>query len=101
MTMIDRAESTMTENQMLTDRNPDLMPGYMFKPEAAKYLLTTERKISLYVKYGLLRYAKFGKNYVFRKEWLDQFAEDWTGYDLSNEEKIRYSINARRWKGTH
>ncbi len=98
MTMVKTADSLLVNDPIVSDRNPDLMPGYMFKPEAAKYLRTTERKISLFVKYGLLRFAKFGKNYCFKREWLDQFAEEWTGYDLSNEEKVRYSINVRKWK---
>ena len=85
---------------MATDRN-DLDKNYLFKDESAKYLRTTERKISLYIRYGLLKYTKFGKNYVIKKEWLDEFAEQWSGYDLSNERKIRASINAKRWKEKH
>lgn len=82
------------------DRN-DLESSYLFKDEAAKYLRTTERKISLYIHFGLLKYTKFGKNYVIRKEWLDEFAENWSGYDLSNESKIRLAISGRKWKENH
>lgn len=86
---------------MTATENTDLNPAYLFKNESAKYLRTTERKISLYIRYGLLRYAKYGKNYVIRKDWLDEFAEQWSGYDLSNEDKIKLAINARKWKVKH
>ena len=79
----------------------DLHPEYMYADDAAKYLLTTERKISLYRRNGLLKYGKLGKNYVFKKSWLDEFMEQWSGYDLSNESKIKYAINVRKWKNSH
>ena len=85
----------------LLDKKSDLMPEYMFKDETAVYLRTTERKISMYIKYGLLRYTKFGKNYVVKKSWADEFADTWSGYDLSNESKIKFAIKSKQWKDTH
>lgn len=81
--------------------NEDLNREYMFASDAARYLQTTERKISLYRRKGLLKYGKLGKNYVFKKSWLDEFMEQWSGYDLSNESKIKYAINAQKWKDSH
>ena len=81
--------------------NNDLKPEYMFQKESAEYLQTTERKIALFRKHGLLKHAKLGKNYVYRKEWLNQFMEDWSGYDLSNEDKIKLAINSREWHRKH
>lgn len=79
----------------------DLKPCYLFGDEAAKYLRTTERKISLYRRTGLLKYCKLGKHYVYRTQWLDDFMESWNGYDLSSEKAIRYAIDAKRWKANH
>lgn len=82
----------------MDSREQELMPEYMFGEEAAQYLQTTPRKISLYRRYGLLRYGKLGKNYVYKKSWLDDFMDAWSGYDLSNEEAVRLAINVKRWK---
>lgn len=79
----------------------DLKPGYWFASEAAVYLNSTERKISLYRRYGLLKYAKFGKNFVYRQSWLDDFAEAWSGYDLSNEQKVKCAIAEKKWRKAH
>lgn len=79
----------------------DLKPEYMFAEDASKYLMTTTRKIALYRQYGLLKYSKLGKHYTYKKSWCDQFMEEWSGYDLSNEAKIRESINAKNWRTKH
>lgn len=79
----------------------DLVPGYMFVEEAAAYLRTTTRKISLFRRLGLMRFGKYGKNYVFRKEWLDQFAEEWEGYDLSSEKAVKLAIREKEWRMKH
>ena len=79
----------------------DLSREFMFGKEASEYLRTTTRKIALYRRYGLLKSAKYGKNYVYKKAWLDDFADEWAGYDLSNEARIRLAINSRKWKEKH
>ena len=79
----------------------ELMPDYMFAEGASAYLQTTTRKIALYRKYKLLKYGKLGKNYVYKKSWLDDFMEEWAGYDLSNETAVRLAINGKRWKEKH
>lgn len=79
----------------------DLQPEYMRGKEASEYLLTTERKLALYRKYGLLRWSKFGKNFVYKKSWLDDFAETWACHDLSSEKAVRLAINSRKWKEKH
>ena len=79
----------------------DLMPGYMFGSEAAAYLRTTERKISLFRRYGLLKSCRLGKGYLYRREWLDAFAESWADYDLSSESAIRLAIKSKEWKKNH
>lgn len=90
----------MTERQ--TNKHyRDLFPDYMLGPEAAKYIRTTERKISLYRRYKLLEAGKLGKNYVYRKEWLDEFMEEWKGYNLNNEEDVKLAIKEKDWKRKH
>lgn len=79
----------------------DLKPEYMFADDASKYLMTTTRKIALYRQTGLLKFAKLGKNYVYKKTWLDEFMETWSGYDLSNADRIRSAINERNWRAKH
>lgn len=76
----------------------DIIEEYMFADQASVYLKTTERKISLYRRQGLLRFSKLGKNYIYRKEWLDDFMEAWAGYDLSNEKQIALAIKSKEWR---
>ena len=84
----------------MTSRTDDvLVPGNMFAEEAAEYLRTTTRKISLYRRCGLLRYCKLGKNY--KVSWLDEFMEAWSGYDLSNESAVKLAIKEKQWRQTH
>ena len=82
-------------------KKEELMPEFMFADEASEYLCTTERKISLYRRYGLLKWSRLGKNYVYKKSWLDAFMEEWAGFDLSNEQAVRLAINAKKWKESH
>ena len=79
----------------------DLVPEFLLAPEAARYLRCTTRKVSLYRRYGLLKSARYGKNYVYKKSWLDAFADEWSGTDLSSEEKIRLALNSKNWKEKH
>ena len=85
----------------MTRQKENLNSEFMFAPAAAEYLLSTVRKISLYRRYGLLKWCKFGKNYVYRKEWLDEFSKTWGGYDLSNEEKVKQAIRSKEWEKKH
>ena len=75
--------------------------NYLFAEEAAQYLRTTTRKISLYRRYGLLKSGKLGKSYLYKKEWLDQFMHDWIGYDLSNESMVQLAIKRKEWEQKH
>lgn len=75
--------------------------NYLFAEEAAQYLRTTTRKISLYRRYGLMKSARLGKNYVYRKSWLDEFMDAWHGYDLSNESRVKLAINRKDWERKH
>lgn len=77
------------------------MTEYMFGEEAAEYLHTTERKISLYRRYKLLKFGKLGKNFIYKREWLDEFMNDWIGYDLSNEKMVKLAINRKEWNRKH
>ena len=76
----------------------NLVPGYMFAPAAAEYICTTERTIGLFRRYKLLKAGKLGKNYVYRKEWLDEFMETWAGYDLSNETAVKLAVKEKEGK---
>ncbi len=90
-------------NDEKTSSNNDqkLRLDYLYAKDASEYLHTTTRKIALYRKYRLLKYSKLGKNYVYRKVWLDDFMETWAGYDLSNEDNVRLAIRAKEWKTNH
>lgn len=79
----------------------DLKPGYIFRSEAAAYLNTTERKLGLFQKYGLLKAGKLGKNFCYKIAWLDSFMETWAGYDLGTEEKIKAAISEKTWRDKH
>lgn len=108
-------EAITAENTSISDNAPnqskapirkltkeeDLMPEYMFAPESAKYLKTTTVKIALFRKYGLLKWSKLGKNFCYKREWLDQFMNEWSGYDLSNERAIKLAVNSKKWKVSH
>lgn len=79
----------------------DLKPEYLLLEDAAAYLNTTSRKIALFRKYGLLRACKFGKNYCYKRSWLDDFADAWANFDLSNESKIQLAISEKQWREKH
>lgn len=79
----------------------ELNNEYVYQKDASQYLRCTERKIALYRKYGLLKSGKLGKNYVYKKSWLDSFMEEWSGFDLSNEEKIKLAIHSKEWHKNH
>ena len=85
------------ENKLIED----LVPGYLLQEGAANYLCTTERKIALFRKYKLLKATRLGKSYVYRREWLDDFMEQWAGFDLSNEARIRAAISEKAWREKH
>lgn len=78
-----------------------LSPEYFYGDAAARYLNSTERKLALFRKYGLIRWSKLGKSYCYRKLWLDQFMEEWSGYDLSNEANIQLAVRSKEWKVKH
>ena len=74
---------------------------FMLPEEAGAYLRVTDRKVSLYRRYGLLKWARLGRNFVYKREWLDEFMNEWCGYDLSSEKAIRLAVNSRKWKEAH
>ena len=71
---------------------------YFTQEEAAEYLHTNSRKIGLYRRNKLIKYGKLGKKYIYRKEWLDDFMTEWSGYDLSNREAMFNSMALKAWK---
>ena len=79
----------------------DLKSEYMFQKDAALYLHCTQRKLALYRKYGMLKSGKLGKNYVYKRTWLDEFMCEWANFDLSNEEKIKLAIHSKEWHKSH
>ena len=74
----------------------DIKSEYMDGEASAKYLHTTPRKIALYRRYGLLKYAKLGKSFLYRREWLDDFMEEWAGFNISSEFYLQIAIASRR-----
>lgn len=73
----------------------------LLNEEAAQYLCTTERNLAVLRKYELIKYAKCGKRFIYQREWLDQFLNEWAGYDLSNEANIKFAIHSKAWKEKH
>lgn len=71
---------------------------YFTQEEAADYLHTTARKIGLYRRRHLLRFGRLGKQFIYKKQWLDDFMEEWSGYDLSNAEKVTLAIAIKHWR---
>lgn len=79
----------------------DLMPGFMFEEEARDYMRASRRALPLWRKLGILKALKHGRSYVYRREWLDSFADEWRGYDLSNETAVLASIALKEWRNKH
>ncbi len=86
---------------MKTERPEDLNPEYMTLQEAAHYIRASERKIPLFRKYGMLKFTRFGRSFVYKKSWCDDFSEEWAGYDLGNERKIQAAIAEKAWRKKH
>lgn len=82
-------------------RDPDLKPEFYGLEESAYYLNCSDRLIPLFRKYKLLKSIKFGRHFVYKRSWLDQFAEEWAGYDLSSEHAILSAINEKEWRKKH
>ena len=79
-------------------RPTDLVQGYFLLPEAAAYLRMSKRMIPILRKYGLIPAIRYGRNFVYRREDLDLFAREWSGYDLRNERKIQAAIAEKAWR---
>ena len=73
----------------------------MTSEDASAYLGTTSRNLALLRKYNLVKFAKCGKRFMYRKDWLNQFLDEWVGYDLSSEGNIKLAINGKKWKEKH
>ena len=82
-------------------RNPDLKKEYLEGDEAARYLRISPRKLPTLRKYRMLKFCKFGRSFVYKKSWLDQFAEDYAGFDLSNEDTIATAAAVKAWEAKH
>lgn len=80
---------------------PAVQPQYMDSEKASQYLCIPIRKLNLYRSEGLIKAVRCGKGYLYRQSWLDQFMEDFAGYDVSNREKIRQAINEKKWRAAH
>ncbi|MBQ6452708.1 MAG: hypothetical protein IJJ29_12390 [Solobacterium sp.] len=76
-------------------------PEYLNKKEAAAYICSTVKKIALFRKEGMLKFSKLWNEYIYKKYRLDDFMEQWAGYDLSNPEKIRAAVRLKEWKKRH
>ena len=85
----------------IIERNPDLKPGYYEGREAAQYLRISPRRLPLLRKYGLLKYIKLGRSFIYKREWLDSFMEDYAGYDLTSTEDIMNAAALRAWRLKH
>ena len=84
-----------TVNIKPNEETRQLLPEYLDKKQAAEYGRTTTKKLALFRKYGLLKYAKVGQEYIYKKAWIDEFYNTWSCYDLSNEERIRAAIQVK------
>lgn len=74
---------------------------YLDSHETADYGCLNQRMLPIYRKYGMLKFAKLGRSFIYKKSWIDEFMETWAGVDLSNEEKIREAVAFRQWELKH
>lgn len=58
--------------------------------EAEKYVGFDRTYFSLFRKYGLLQGSKVGKYWKYDEEELNDFIRDIRGYELENEESIKF-----------
>lgn len=63
--------------------------GFYDTKELAQAWKISKARIGELRKYGLLGYIKVGRNYIHRKEDIDQFWHDYNGFDLSNANKMQ------------
>ena len=96
---------TVNDDKLIQKHEADhgdvLLPGYMVARDAAAYLHVSERQLALFRQNGLIRWTKLSKKFLYRREWLDSFCEEWSCCDLSNQQKIDEAVELRRWKGKH
>ncbi len=62
---------------------------FMSQEELAQAWHCDRRRIGWLRKYGLLTMIRVGKRWVTRNKDLDKFFQEYSGFDLSNETKIR------------
>jgi hypothetical protein len=62
---------------------------YVTASEAAKILRCSTRKIGELRTGGLIRGMRIGKSYIYRRREIDRFFDEYAGFDLGNESKIR------------
>lgn len=62
---------------------------YLNAEEAAQILRCSTRKIGELRSGGLLKGLRIGKSYIYRRREIDRFFDEYAGFDLGNESKIR------------
>ena len=65
------------------------------RSEVAGFLGTTSRKVGLYDSFGMIKSIRIGREYQYRLSWVYDFLEEWSGYDLRDEHKIRVAIKLK------
>jgi hypothetical protein len=61
--------------------------------ELAEAFHTHDNQISMWRQCKALKGIKKGKEYIYSKNEVDQFLEDFTGFDLSNENKTLKAVH--------
>jgi hypothetical protein len=87
--------------ELFDSKTMPVQPQYMDSEKASHYLSIPIRKLNLYRSEGLIKAVRCGKGYLYRQSWLDDFMEEYAGYDISNRDKIRAAVNEKRWRMSH
>lgn len=82
--MMEKRLTSGTENEILSTS------------QMAKYMGVHRSKIDLWRKYGLLPAIQTGTDrWSFRKSDADKLWNDWNGFDISNEDAVKFSLIQR------
>lgn len=61
--------------------------------ELADQLKTHEARVGMWRQCGAIKGIKKGKEYIFSRSEVERFLEDYAGYDLSNEFKVKFAVH--------
>jgi len=65
--------------------------NYISLREATKYCGYSQEYLSLRARYGKLKAMKFGRNWVTKKEWLDEYLKKTEEYNNNNNHSLKFN----------